>query len=458
MAMGAEVTRTGPSELRTGVRDRGLVRIIPFDHSVGFELTGRIGQLHEDVVNVGVEGVFIAVAIGYGLEADTARPVPLLGDGAVLADVTLGDVPAFALMDGLRVNPAIDPVLFPGGRLDGSLARETANRYQAFQRIDPTDQSAGFSFLYNVVDTGTGRELQNAPVQNVAGLGEGTGERPFRVLARPLAFLPRSSFRVQVEERSEGRRGRLHMAFHGYKILGAAGVSEEHLRTLQHHAMQQYDPRLAATRTIRRVEAGSLASGRVVPFDYVARLEMEGRPGAIQETQVNVNVDGGYVATSIGYSLDVSRSPTQVELPELLDVPEGDPVPVGGLHLARIPSDFLREGFRIRPSALRLAFANGTLSALPKPVVARLFEPLNIPERVEFEYAIQDTGTGRSWQTRPVFNVAGLGSADGDRPFRHLAWPMHFLPRSTIRIRVREIFGRGRLYIVFHGYKTLGRL
>jgi len=49
-----------------------------------------------------------------------------------------------------------------------------------------------------------------------------------------------------------------------------------------------------------------------------------------------------------------------------------------------------------------------------------------------------------------------LGIANGDRPFRSLAWPMHFLPRSTIRLRVEEVFGRGQLYIVFQGYKKLG--
>jgi hypothetical protein len=58
-------------------------------------------------------------------------------------------------------------------------------------------------------------------------------------------------------------------------------------------------------------------------------------------------------------------------------------------------------------------------------------------------------------QNRFVHNIAGLGIANGDRPFRVLHQPMMFLPRSTIRVQVEEISGSGRLYIVFQGYKML---
>ena len=47
------------------------------------------------------------------------------------------------------------------------------------------------------------------------------------------------------------------------------------------------------------------------------------------------------------------------------------------------------------------------------------------------------------------------------RPFRPLAKPMLFLPRSTIRIEVEEIsegsiYNGAELFIVLHGYKMLG--
>jgi hypothetical protein len=131
-------------------------------------------------------------------------------------------------------------------------------------------------------------------------------------------------------------------------------------------------------------------------------------------------------------------------------------VKLGDIKLTQFSSDVLKEGFRIQPNFRRLAFANGKLTKLPTSTVKVLFERLNPPENVNFLYSIIDTGTGREWQNEPVHNVAGLGIANGARPFRNLAWPMYFLPRSAIRLRVEEIFGRGRLFVVFQGYKILG--
>jgi hypothetical protein len=80
---------------------------------------------------------------------------------------------------------------------------------------------------------------------------------------------------------------------------------------------------------------------------------------------------------------------------------------------------------------------------------------------IDFRYSITDSGTGRELQNLAIHKIAGLGKADGDRPFRPLAKPMLFLPRSTIRIEVEEISEAptvigAELYIVLHGYKILG--
>jgi len=78
-------------------------------------------------------------------------------------------------------------------------------------------------FKYSVVDSGTGRELQNRPIHNIAGLGEPNGERPFRVLAKPMLFMPRSTVRIEVEEITEDgttEGAELFIVLHGYKILG----------------------------------------------------------------------------------------------------------------------------------------------------------------------------------------------------------------------------------------------
>ena len=85
-----------------------------------------------------------------------------------------------------------------------------------------------------------------------------------------------------------------------------------------------------------------------------------------------------------------------------------------------------------------------------------LFELLHKPEDVSFLYTVSDTGVARDWQNRPIHNVAGLGIANGLRPFKKLAYPRVFQPRSTIRVTVEERFGRGALYLALQGYKVLG--
>lgn len=457
-ASGRAATRPA---VRTSRRDRQRVRVIPYDHVASFELTGQPGTLHQDVINVGVEGVFVAVAIGYGLSSLVAVPLPLRGNGDESAEeLTLTHLPSYALIDGIRINPEVDSVVFrrrngrESNRPDFSpFTIAEADELGLFQTIRP---ARDFSFLFNLVDTGSGRELQNAPIHSIAGLGKSNGERPFRPLAKPLSFLPRSSVRVEVEEQTPGVQGTLHLALHGYKILGAAGVPEDALRALDLRLAQRNGRRAASESLIDRVEAGALPSKRVVPFDYARSLRLTGRPRTVLEEEITINVEGRYVATAIGYGLvaDTAVVPPQTT-GEKDDPLTQDTVPVGEIRLSQFTSEALRGGFRIRPSLLRATF-NGALTSQPLSTVLQLFEPMNVPERVQFLYSIEDTGTGRAWQDQPVHSIAGLGIANGDRPFRQLAFPMDFLPRSTIRLRVEEIFGRGQLHLVFQGYRVLG--
>lgn len=464
------------SAVRMALQDRPAVRIIPYDHVASFDFRKtRVGELREDVVNVGVEGVFVAVAIGYGFESEGDSLVQLASanDSSTLGSATLADIPPHALMDGFRLNPALSEVTFPrpqsanpndpnGRQLDRDLDLQRANRLGVFQSVR---NARDVSFLFNIVDSGSGRELQNLPVHNIAGLGKSNGERPFRMLARPLAFLPASSVRIQIEQQTHEVDGTLYIALHGYKILGASGVSEDLIRGLYQRAMRQFGTQLNTELAVTEVERGIVPSSQIVPFDYVGQLALTGQPGRLVETEINVNVEGGFVATSIGYSLRVDDRRVNLQLPNQDGPlpPDDDtnssarvPVDLASIALSSFPSAVLAGGFRIKPEYRRIAFANGQLNSLPRATVDTLFEPLNLPERVSFRYAIEDTGTGRAWQNEAVHNIAGLGIADGDRPFRRLAWPMHFLPRSTIRLRIEELFGRGQLYVVFQGYKKLG--
>ena len=158
----------------------------------------------------------------------------------------------------------------------------------------------------------------------------------------------------------------------------------------------------------------------------------------IQETKLQKRIEDRLIAAA--------RAATEPVL-NLADVP-----------LRLLPPSALTDGIRIRPAFLRMAFREGGGLArnIPLSLVNGLFERLNRPESVSFRYSILDTGRGRELENQPLHNVAGLGIADGDRPFKRLARAALFLPRSTVRVRVEEQFGRGILFIAFQGYKVLG--
>jgi len=175
---------------------------IPYDHVATFLLLGQRGNRVQDVINVSVDGAFVAVAIGYSF-----IPGPLL----------LPPVPAPAPL-GTPVVPQSEAI---------------ANWLLAIVEDQPTlpatlaqcllARVCGIEFKYSLVDSGTGRELQNRPIHNIAGLGESTGDRPFRPFAKPMLFMPRSTIRIEVEELSEGliyTGAQLYIVLHGYKVLG----------------------------------------------------------------------------------------------------------------------------------------------------------------------------------------------------------------------------------------------
>jgi len=216
-----------------------------------------------------------------------------------------------------------------------------------------------------------------------------------------------------------------------------------------------------------------------VPFDLVSSLNLTGVAGNQLESELTVTAEGGFVATSIGYGLAVDSRDVTLRPAAIADVQDaalrtrlaavvdgqGNWIANSFANLGDIPLRFfsvsaLRDGIRIRPDWLRLALRdNGTLSnQLAVGVVDSVFERLNRPVEVAFRYALFDTGTGRELQNQRVGNVAGLGIADGDRPFKKFARPMLLLPRSTLRIELEEVMGRGQLYFAFQGYKLLDRM
>jgi hypothetical protein len=206
---------------------------IPYDYVATFTLQGKRGNRVQDVINISPDGAFVAVSIGHSfipeltkhLTIDSpplASPPPILLTTSQGLDVRLtgvGLLPqalpdfdgfsrAFALflLSSTQLDPNISSILNPIALLQYHLI-----------------QTCGLDFKYSIIDSGSGRELQNEPIHNIAGLGKADGERPFRPLAKPMLFMPRSTIRIEVEEVSEGllyKDSLLYIVLHGYKILG----------------------------------------------------------------------------------------------------------------------------------------------------------------------------------------------------------------------------------------------
>ncbi len=163
---------------------------IPYDYVAKFALQGKRGNRVQDVINISIEGAFVAVAIGYSF------------------------IPA-------RLELSQEEVLLRGITLNQLLSLSQANARTVLQCL--LARLCGIDFKYSIVDSGTGRELQNQPIHNIAGLGKADGDRPFRPLAKPMLFMPRSTIRIEVEEISEDQLyvgAELFIVLHGYKMLG----------------------------------------------------------------------------------------------------------------------------------------------------------------------------------------------------------------------------------------------
>jgi len=438
------------AHLRTSSSATGgaLPEIIPFDQAARFEITGKPGTVAEDVINIGSDGPFVAVAVGYGFKQERTAPLPIFTAPTTVVPgaITLAQIPAQALVQGFRVHPRSANILFQGeGELETFSAQPVSDQLAngCFELVEP---SVELSFLFSAIDSSSGRELQDEPVSNLASLGDSRGERPFRPLAQPLSFQPRSTLRVQIVEQTPDVHGTLFVVFYGYRVLINSACPEGVA---------------AAMTAVARAEMG-IPDARIVPFDYVARVRLTGRPGSLIESEVTVSSDSAFVATSVGYGLAAEDDRVAIVRDEAGAAAVGPAnapaIDLASLPLRALPPAALRDGIRIRPDYLRLALDfNASLRTVPADLAAALFERLNRPDDVSFLYGFSDTGAGRDWQNRRLHNVAGLGIANGRRPFKALPRPRILAPRSTVRVSVEEHIGSGMLFFAFQGYKVLSQ-
>lgn len=222
------------------------------------------------------------------------------------------------------------------------------------------------------------------------------------------------------------------------------------------------------------------ASAREIPYDFVATFTLRGVAGAQVQDVINISVDGSFVATSIGYSFLPALHPSRDRSDTLPPVNEGRRLarlrheeiakrkdPKGDASRGDdVPDDASLRSAQVRASStslrelLEMSFHLGDKEYAPFAMESMLHGLWRRSTGIDFLYGIIDSGTGRELQNQLIHNIAGLGSADGQRPFRSLAKPMLFLPRSSIRIEIVEqsqgpLYVGGRLYFVLHGYKLL---
>lgn len=216
-------------------------------------------------------------------------------------------------------------------------------------------------------------------------------------------------------------------------------------------------------------ESTTAAQGRTIPFDYTFRFELTGRPNTILKQSLTVSIEGNFVAVSIGYGVIPTVSPV---------VLRSDSLQVGALRVASLRSsiafalpntvlqrgrnatfaEVLRNGIRLNPAVADVALAAvESGNNLQRSVADRLLQVVSPPPKdVQFLYALYDEGTGREFQNEPILNTAGLGAADGNRPFRRFPKPIEFSARTTVRMEVMEVSDfRGDLHVSLQGYKVL---
>jgi hypothetical protein len=158
-----------------------------------------------------------------------------------------------------------------------------------------------------------------------------------------------------------------------------------------------------------RVPAPTVRSVRSIPFDHAFPVFdlMRTAPGRAVRRVLTVSAEGSFIATALGHGFVMAPDDTRAAVHALAD----------------------------------------PLTPPPPPQTSYL----------PFLYRLRDEGSGRELQNDPILSTAGLGSADGDRPFRPFARPVVFAPRTVVSLEVVPLVGiSGQLHVCLHGFKVLG--
>jgi hypothetical protein len=410
-----------------------MTRTIPFDYAFQFELAGVPTNKVQDVVEISMQGVFVAVSIGYSFVLDERRTPR-----------------AFPPVVDAPVGPVLIP-LFPGIVVESS---------PLFLIEDET--------LEGVFVIGTpGADISliqldgNAPVIIAGGKIEATGTLKIQA--------PLTARTICVWDRTNNIIGQPFEV--GSPSTPTIGPNPS---TLKLPAPGDKDVFIYGSRddTVELVlmKGGAAPSGQLIdtPPQLTDRETFRNNTGIEVPflnfetgiTKAPLKIGGVETKLGPGDAL-VVRTQSAIGITfNTFSAPRAKPstLTLGALTngLESVNAS-LASGFRINPDFFSFVDADIPLDQIPGEILERAFEPGCGQDDVNFLYSIDVSSTGRELQNKPIHNIAGLGIANGDRPFRPFARPIALQPRSSIRIQVEELRTLpGTLYIVLQGYKMLG--
>jgi hypothetical protein len=390
-------------------------KTIPFDYVFQFPLKGERDNRVQDVVEISMEGVFVALSLGYSVALDeqTRRRTfqPVIDQRTTPQNPIL--VPFFPVSGG--ANDSLDSFLV-AGMPDAEVA---------------------------VLDLTEGASPSILRTARVGANG---------TIAVDLSVLASRTLRVW--DRTNNLLGEVFQVnFPMTPVIGPDPVTRKLPAAGETNVFVYGSP--SSEIGVFLLESASTA-GDIIP--------VSGSPFTLQEIDTFGRRTGRAVVT-LGRPLafgDVllARTEQGIDPFSMFTVPRPrlSTISLGALAagLEQIGAD-LTGGFRLSPNFAALATADPPLDQQAAGL-GRAFETGAVAaEEANFRYSIDVVSTGRELQNKEIHNIAGLGIANGDRPFRPFAKPMMFEPRSSIRIQITEISGApGTLFIVLQGYKILG--
>jgi hypothetical protein len=415
-------------------------KTIPFDYAFQFTLKGERDNRVQDVVEISMEGVFVALSLGYSVVLDEQkRPrtfQPVTNQQTTPPNPVL--VPFF-------------PPTFPTAQFGGFLVAGMPESEIAI--LDPTKAPPDM-ILRTTTPSGT--------IQSTSRIGsDGTVEVNLEttvVLGSILHVWDRTNNLLsQVFEVNSSTTTPVIGPHHATRRLPSAGETTVDVYGFPGNTVSVFLLQSTTSIVSRVKRKVNNPDGTVTEHDDFI-LDEDTTSFGQRTGRAPVTLDQPLAPGDV---LLVRTEQDGIDPFSMFTVPRPrlSTISLGALAagLEKIGAD-LTGGFRLNPNFAALATADPPLDQQTAGTLGRAFETGAVAaEEASFRYSIDVVSTGRELQNKEIHNIAGLGIANGDRPFRPFAKPMMFEPRSSIRIQITEISGApGTLFIVLQGYKMLG--